>query len=144
MNLNNFIVSGDQYQHSIIINDLPVYIIQSATSVNRTLSQTAENIHAIGTKEAVGSQSNGKTNSFKVDIQSGEAVLLVRAARAAGYDIQDFRDIEHFDIVSVDLHTGAIERYIDCVFSDDSQNKERKSVETLRELSGVFTTFKSI
>lgn len=146
MNLNALVNGGDKYQVFIMIGNVPVYTMLTATAVGRQLTQDVQPIGAIGTASPIAVKRGLKNNAFNITLQSGEAVKIVQAAKLVlGSEIHDFRDFPaNTNITITSLEDGSVQKFINCVFSSNSQNIARNSLETMTELSGYSLDYKSI
>lgn len=142
MDLSNLVISADKYEITFVVNDLPVYSIRSATAIGRQLSQSVENLYAIGQKDPVATKKNAKNNTFNLTLQAGEGSLIIQAAQAAGFNVNDFRDLDNCSLICFDRQAGTVEQFVNCAFSQDNRSYERNALETLRELSGTFSEYK--
>ena len=146
LNLNGLVSGGDKYHVFITIGVVPVYKFLTASAVGKQLSQDVQPIGAIGSEAPIAVKRGLKTNSFNISIQAGEAMTIVRAAKLVlGSDIHDFRDFPaNTNISVVNLTDGSTQKFIGCTFSNENQNVERNSLETMTELSGTCLDYSSL
>lgn len=146
LNLNGLVSGGDKYHVFITIGSVPVYNFLTASAVGKQLSQDVQPIGAIGTSSPIAVKRGLKTNAFNITIQAGEAAVIVRSAKLVlGSDIHDFRDFpDNTNITVVNLTDGFTQKFSGCTFSNENQNVERNSLETMTELSGTSLDYSTL
>ena len=146
LNLNGLVSGGDKYHIFITIGSVPVYNFLTASAVGKQLTQDVKPIGAIGSEAPIAVKRGLKTHSFNISLQAGEASIIVRSAKLVlGSDIHDFRDFPaNTNITVVNLTDGFTQKFAGCTFSNESQNVERNSLETITELSGTSLDYSTL